>query len=135
MILGFEMREGDWPNWRRVLSGKKLGDHGRFLCMHNVLKAHAKIYHIYDSEFRKQQNGQIGIVVPCEGDFAKNPNDLAAEDVMFQFTCGWMTHPIFSKTGDYPEIMKTRIAENSKLKGFPRSLLPEFSSEWVQYIK
>lgn len=118
-----------------MLSAKNLNDYGKFLCMHNALKTHAKIYHIYDTEFREQQNGQIGIVVPCAGVFAKNANDTAAVDVSFQFFCGWIAHPIFSETGDYPEIMKTRIAENSKLDGLPRSLLPEFSPEWVQYIK
>jgi len=103
--------------------------------MHNILKAHAKIYHIYDTEFRKEQKGQISLVPSCLGTFPKNSLDTAAADVFFQFTCGWIAHPIFSKTGDYPEIMKNHIAENSKLDGFPRSILPEFSPEWVQYIK
>ncbi|EZA56631.1 Myrosinase [Ooceraea biroi] len=119
----------------RKAPGKNLGDPGRYLCMHNMLKTHARIYHIYDTEFREQQNGQIGLPIPCFGTFPKNPNDTAAVDAVFQFACGWTAHPIFSETGDYPEIMKTHIAENSKLNGFPRSLLPEFSSEWVQYIK
>lgn len=105
------------------------------MCMHNILKAHAKIYHIYQEEFRKQQNGQIGIVISCSGALPKTPNDTAAVDTIFQFLCGWVARPIFSKTGDYPEIMKAHIAENSKLDGYPKSLLPEFSSEWVQYIK
>ncbi|KMQ94737.1 lactase-phlorizin hydrolase [Lasius niger] len=115
--------------------GKNLGSPGVFLCMHNVLKAHAKIYHIYDKEFRKYQEGTIGIVLPCSGALPKNPNDTAAVNMHFQFNCGWIAHAIFSKTGDYPEIMKTHVAENSKLAGFSKSLLPELSSEWVQYIK
>lgn len=118
-----------------MLLGKKLGSTGRYLCMHNILKAHAKIYHIYDTEFRKHQNGQIAIVFPCSGSLPKNPSETAAADVYFQFNCGWMAHPIFSKTGDYPAIMKKQIEENSKLEGFSRSILPKFSSEWVQYIK
>ncbi|CAL1683630.1 unnamed protein product [Lasius platythorax] len=115
--------------------GKNLGSPGVFLCMHNVLKAHAKIYHIYDKEFRKYQEGTIGIVLPCSGALPKNPNDTAAVNMHFQFNCGWIAHAIFSKTGDYPEIMKTHVADNSKLAGFSKSLLPELSSEWVQYIK
>ncbi|XP_029669522.1 myrosinase 1-like [Formica exsecta] len=115
--------------------GKNLGDPAAFLCMHNILKAHAKIYHIYDKEFRKHRNGTIGIILPCSGALPKYPNDTAAVDGYFQFHCGWLAHAIFSKTGDYPEIMKNHVAENSKLAGFPRSLLPELSSEWVQYIK
>ncbi|XP_011867620.1 PREDICTED: myrosinase 1-like [Vollenhovia emeryi] len=115
--------------------GKKLGSPGKYLCVHNILKAHAKIYHIYDTEFREQQKGQIGIVSHCFGALPKNLADTAAVDTFFQFDCGWMAHPIFSTTGDYPAVMKTRIAENSKLDGFSRSILPEFSPEWVQYIK
>jgi len=118
-----------------MILGKKLGYPGKYLCMHNILKAHAKIYHIYDTEFRKEQKGQIALVSSCLGMFPKNSLDTAAVDVFFQFTCGWVNHAIFSKTGDYPEIMKNHIAENSKLEGFPRSILPEFSPEWVQYIK
>ncbi|XP_011694145.1 PREDICTED: myrosinase 1 [Wasmannia auropunctata] len=115
--------------------GKKLGYPGKYLCMHNILKAHAKIYHIYDTEFREQQKGQIGIVSSCSGALPKNSSDTEAADILFQFTCGWVAHPIFSKTGDYPAVMKHHIAENSKLDGFPRSILPEFSPKWVQYIK
>lgn len=103
--------------------------------MHNVIKAHARIYHIYDKEFREDQNGKIGIAIPCTGGLPKNINDTSAANLHFQFTCAWVAHAIFSKTGDYPEIMKNHVTENSKLAGFPRSLLPEFSQEWVQYIK
>ncbi|XP_025264883.1 myrosinase 1 isoform X1 [Camponotus floridanus] len=118
-----------------IAPGKNLGSPATFLCMHNILKAHAKIYHIYDEEFRKDQNGKIGLVIPCSGSLPKNLNDTSAVDMQFQFNCAWTAHAIFSKTGDYPEIMKNHVAENSKLAGFPRSLLPTFSPEWVQYIK
>lgn len=30
---------------------------GEYICSHNMLKAHAKAYHIYDKEFRAQQKG------------------------------------------------------------------------------
>ncbi|XP_011881185.1 PREDICTED: myrosinase 1-like, partial [Vollenhovia emeryi] len=115
--------------------GKKLGYLGKYLCMHNMLKAHAKIYHIYDTEFREQQKGHISIVLLCAGVFPKNLCDIAAVDTYYQFDCGWGAHPIYSTTGDYPAVMKTRIAESSKLDGFSKSILPEFSPEWVQYIK
>lgn len=118
-----------------MLLGKKLDFSVRYLCMHNILKAHAKIYHIYDTEFRKQQKGQIGLVTSCSGAIPKNSTDTEAVDLFFQFDCGWIVNPIFSKTGDYPAIVKNHIAENSELNGFPRSILPVFSPEWVQYIK
>lgn len=118
-----------------MLSAKNLGPIGKYLCLHNTLKAHARIYHIYDEEFRKEQNGIIGVVEPCLGLFPKTPNDTAAVDTFFQFECGLMSNPIFSKTGDYSQIVKDHIAENSKLEGYPRSILPKFSPEWVKYIK
>lgn len=103
--------------------------------MHNILKAHAAIYHIYDVEFRKQQNGEIGIAIPCLGLYPKTVNDTSAVDTYFHFNCGWTANPIFSKTGDYPAIVKARVAENSRLEGYPRSILPQLSPDWMHYIK
>ncbi|XP_046486759.1 myrosinase 1-like [Neodiprion pinetum] len=115
--------------------GKQLAPTGGYMCGHNVLKAHARAYHIYDREFRKSQNGKIGIVIPCGGQIAKNPGDNASVETSFQFGCGWMAHPIFSKTGDYPEVMKRNIDRNSKNEGYPRSRLPKFSPNWIKYIR
>lgn len=30
---------------------------GEYLCTHNVLKAHARVYHVYDAEYRPTQEG------------------------------------------------------------------------------
>lgn len=30
---------------------------GNYLCMHNLLKAHARAYHVYDNEYRSVQAG------------------------------------------------------------------------------
>lgn len=32
---------------------------GDYIAGHNILKAHARAYHVYDKEFRYQQNGRI----------------------------------------------------------------------------
>lgn len=119
----------------KMLSAKKLGGPGQFICMHNILKAHAKIYHMYNREFRQRQNGQIGLTIACSGAFPKTVNDTAAVDAYFKFDCGWVANPIFSRTGDYPEIVKSHVACNSKLAGFSKSFLPKFSPKWVQQIK
>lgn len=34
-----------------------------YLCAKNVLLAHAKVYHLYDEEYRKLQKGTIGIAI------------------------------------------------------------------------
>ena len=36
---------------------------------HNVLKAHAAVYHLYDDEYRQQQNGIQYIIYIINGDF------------------------------------------------------------------
>ena len=108
---------------------------GKYLCVHNMVKAHALAYHIYNTEFRSLQNGQIGIVINSHQYYSKNKNDITSPDLAFEFESGWTAHPIFSKTGDYPEIMKKLIAERSKLQGLNESRLPTFSEEWIKLIK
>lgn len=34
-----------------------------YMCGHNVLKAHAEVYHLYDKVYRKKQNGRIGALL------------------------------------------------------------------------
>ena len=115
--------------------GLDIGRYAEYLCTHNIVKAHARAYHIYNDEFRDKQKGEIGIVLDCYQHYPKHKNDTISGDYAFQFQCGRYTHPIFSKTGDYPEIVKKRIAENSKYEGLKRSRLPAFSKEWINYIK
>lgn len=115
--------------------GINLHLYAEYICMHNVLKAHAKVYHMYDEEFRPTQKGKIGIVNPCQYYFSKEENDTQTRDVAFQYSCGWVSHPIFSKKGDYPQVMRERIDENSKLQGWPSSRLPKFTPDEIKYIR
>lgn len=48
---------------------------------------------------------------------------------------GWFAHPIFSKSGDYPPIMRKRVDEISKRQNFRRSRLPSFTPEEVAMIR
>ncbi|KAJ8667086.1 hypothetical protein QAD02_008748 [Eretmocerus hayati] len=115
--------------------GLNLSGWGPYVCVHNMLKAHAVAYHIYKNEFKSILNGQIGIVIPCFHYYSKNPKDTESNEIAFDFQCGWTANPIFSKTGDYPERMKKIIEKRSKLEGRKKSKLPVLSEKWIQYIR
>ncbi|KAJ8890515.1 hypothetical protein PR048_010024, partial [Dryococelus australis] len=169
---------------------------GEYVVGHNIIKAHARAYHMYEKEFRSEQKGKISIVLNFG--FAvpqtNSTEDLEAADRFMQFesvavsrkpdmfrnlcviwyhetwspitvqrnihttygkmppcvkrikswydkfgkntgSLGWFAHPIYSKEGDYPAVMKERIANLSKAEGLHKSRLPEFSKYWVNYIR
>ncbi|XP_045496995.1 myrosinase 1-like isoform X1 [Colias croceus] len=117
------------------------GAHGSgfedYLCGHNVLRAHGKVYRMYQQEFAETQKGHVGITL----DFAwqepatTSDEDQHAAEVVRQFFLGWFAHPIFSETGDYPPIMRKRIDYISKRQNFPRSRLPTFTSDEIRMIR
>ncbi|XP_015120600.1 myrosinase 1 [Diachasma alloeum] len=107
----------------------------RYRCVHNQLKAHARAYHIYNEEFRSTQGGQVGLVVHSTNYVPVVAGDVESSKIAFDFDTGWIMHPIFSMEGGYPEVMKQRIAENSRAEGLSSSRLPEFSPEWTDYIR
>lgn len=48
---------------------------------------------------------------------------------------GWFANPIFHEDGDYPEVMKKFVAVKSSREGFPRSRLPVFTQDEIDYIR
>lgn len=67
-------------------------------------------------------------------------NDDAQADIYglrrgLEWYNGWLTHPIFSKSGDYSKLMRNRIDFKSLFQGFSRSRLPYFTNKEVQLIK
>jgi lactase-phlorizin hydrolase len=53
----------------------------------------------------------------------------------FAFQLGFYAHPIFSAEGDYPAIVKERVARKSKQEGYIRSRLPAFTQEEIKHIR
>lgn len=108
---------------------------GEYICAENMLKAHARVYRMYQKEFKDIYNGSLGINAHSRNFFPKHENDSESVEIAFQFSIGWLLHPIFSEKGDYPDIMKKLIAIKSQEQGYPRSRLPELGANWVDYIR
>ncbi|CAG9566621.1 unnamed protein product [Danaus chrysippus] len=105
------------------------------MCAKNLLVAHANVYHLYNNEFRKVQGGQLGITISSAWYEPESEKDVKAAEDVIQFEMGIYANPIFSESGDFPSVVKERIAAKSKEQGFPRSRLPQFTPEEIDLIK
>lgn len=111
---------------------------GTYLCGHHVLLAHARAYRLYGAEFRSRQNGRIGIALGTEHTWPRNPSnaaDVRAADRVYQFGLGWFAHPLFSAAGDYPAVMRERVAAVSGREGHTVSRLPAFTADEVVSLR
>uniref|UniRef100_A0A1B0DHF5 Uncharacterized protein n=1 Tax=Phlebotomus papatasi TaxID=29031 RepID=A0A1B0DHF5_PHLPP len=108
-----------------------------YICTHNLLKAHAEAVHLYRDSFQPTQNGKIGITMDSRWNEPKtdSDDDKEASEMAMQFYLGWFAHPIFSATGNYPQVMIDRVDALSMQQGFPRSRLPKFTPEEIERIK
>ncbi|XP_006880794.1 PREDICTED: lactase-phlorizin hydrolase [Elephantulus edwardii] len=100
-----------------------------YIAGHNVIKAHAEAWHLYNDVYRAKQGGIISITINSDWAEPRNPSnqeDVEAARRYVQFMGGWFAHPIF-KNGDYSEVMKTRIHDRSLAAGLNKSRLPEFT--------
>ncbi|XP_072400082.1 myrosinase 1-like [Diabrotica undecimpunctata] len=106
-----------------------------YTCAHNLLRAHARAWHVYDKEFRPTQKGNISIVLDTAAyvPASDSEEDKIAADTKFHFELGWYANPVHF--GDYPDIMKTRVAERSRGEGRNQSRLPEFTEEEKSLLK
>lgn len=58
-----------------------------YQCVHNILKAHGKTYRLYESDFKTQQRGYVGITLDTYWyePASDNLNDTAAAERALQF--------------------------------------------------
>ncbi|KAM3964802.1 myrosinase 1-like [Aphomia sociella] len=108
---------------------------GEYMCTKNLLLAHAEVYHIYNKEFKPTQGGLMGITLSAQWYEPESIKHVKAAEEANQFDWGLYANPIFSKKGDYPAVMKRKIAVKSKEQGFPRSRLIEFTPQEVDYVR
>ncbi|XP_025089742.1 lactase-phlorizin hydrolase-like isoform X2 [Pomacea canaliculata] len=106
-----------------------------YIAAHNIIRAHSKAYKKYTSAYKATQGGQVGITlnmpawsVPADPSY---PDDVMAQDRDLQFNFGWFANPIFG-TGDYPDVMKTIVAEKSRALSLPDSRLPQFTAAEIR---
>ncbi|XP_072253764.1 lactase/phlorizin hydrolase-like [Leuresthes tenuis] len=107
-----------------------------YIVGHNLIKAHAEAWHLYNDKYRSEQKGKISITINSDWSEPRNPHkqeDVDAARRVVQFYIGWFAHPIFN--GDYSDVMKTIIQERSFAAGLPKSRLPEFTPEEIKRIK
>ncbi|XP_026756863.2 myrosinase 1-like [Galleria mellonella] len=106
-----------------------------YMCAKHLLLAHAKTYHMYDQKYRPKYGGNIFITLSAMWYEPANENEIEAASDANQFQWALYAHPIFSRVGDYPPVIKEKIAAKSAEQGFTRSRLPEFTPEEVEYIQ
>ncbi|XP_045494367.1 myrosinase 1-like [Colias croceus] len=106
-----------------------------YICTKNLLLAHATAYHMYDREYRSKYKGVVFITCSASWYEPESQDHYGAAWESNQFTWAQHLHPIFSHTGDYPRIMKEKIAAKSKEQGFFRSRLIEFTPEEIKFVK
>ncbi|XP_070575582.1 cytosolic beta-glucosidase-like [Ptychodera flava] len=131
--------------WVVAQNGYEYGEHApgntgagveAYVVSHNLIRSHARAWHVYDDDFRAEQNGVVGITFNSDWFEPENRSDpihLEASERMMQFMLGWYAHPIF--LGDYPDVMKSRIADLSEQQNLPDSRLPLFTNDEVEYVK
>ncbi|KAG8510332.1 Cytosolic beta-glucosidase [Galemys pyrenaicus] len=110
---------------------------GGYLAAHNMIKAHARSWHSYNSLFRKEQKGMVSISFFSGWPEPADPNSLSDQEAAkraLAFQLDFFAKPIFGD-GDYPEVVKSQIASVSKKQGYLSSRLPEFTEEEKRMIK
>nr|KAG5708131.1 hypothetical protein BaRGS_002867 [Batillaria attramentaria] len=93
---------------------------------HVMLKAHARVYRMYQKEFRDHQQGHVGVelrpdwVAPMD---ERDPGDATAVDTALDFTFGLFSDPVFH--GDYSDTAKQRVG----------AALPNFTDAEKEMLK
>ncbi|CAD6997404.1 unnamed protein product [Ceratitis capitata] len=105
-----------------------------YLCMDNTLRAHAAAYRSYKAKYFKRQGGKIGITISSRFYYTQRGDKHTIERAM-QYSLGWLANPIYSKSGNYPQLVLDDIGNNSLREGLAWSRLPPFSEFWTKIIR
>lgn len=103
---------------------------------HNLMIAHAQVWHLYDRQYRPVQHGAVSLSLHCDWAEPANPfvdSHWKAAERFLQFEIAWFADPLF-KTGDYPSVMKEYIASKNQ-RGLSSSVLPRFTAKESRLVK
>ncbi|NXG74824.1 KLOTB protein, partial [Baryphthengus martii] len=93
---------------------------------HNLIKAHARVWHNYKKHFQPHQKGMMSIVLGSHWIEPNKPEDaldISKCQQSMERVLGWFAKPIHGD-GDYPEELKNEF-----------SFLPRFTEDEKNYIK
>ncbi|XP_029029155.1 klotho [Betta splendens] len=93
---------------------------------HNLLKAHAAVWHLYDRNYRPRQRGRLSMALASHW---IRPSRTRLESLRecqcsLDHVLGWFARPLFTD-GDYPPCMKARLG----------SRLPAFTPEESRRVR
>lgn len=108
---------------------------GEYWCGHHVLQSHAKAYNLYQTKYKSTQQGQVGICLYSAYFYPDQNTNWTLADQALNHMLGWFANPIFSSTGNYPQIMIDNIKRNSDNEGRGVSRLPEFTQDEISSLK
>ncbi|XP_041978275.1 myrosinase 1-like [Aricia agestis] len=108
---------------------------GSYMCIKNLLVAHARAWRIYDEEFKPKYHGRVAI---CNHHLWFEPADSSMQketELARQLLVGLYAHPIYSKTGGWPPTVEQLVANKSLSEGYRKSRLPAFTPQEIELIK
>ncbi|KAM9499613.1 klotho isoform 1-T1 [Salvelinus alpinus] len=78
---------------------------------HNLIKAHAAAWHLYDRHYRRQQQGKVSMALASHWikPSRTRRESLQACQWSLDFVLGWFARPLFID-GDYPPSMKHNLS-------------------------
>ncbi|XP_074039721.1 myrosinase 1 isoform X2 [Leptinotarsa decemlineata] len=106
-----------------------------YICGHNFLKIHSAIWNIYQTKYKKSQQGRLGIALSLQSylPMTDSEDDKKAVERALVSAFRWFCDPIVF--GDHPEMMVERIDRYSREQGFAESRLPKFTEEEKRQLK
>ncbi|XP_048484016.1 myrosinase 1 [Plutella xylostella] len=102
---------------------------GKYMCIKNIMMAHAKAYRVYEREFKHLFNGKLSLANHYVWYEGETDSDGIAAELTRQFQYGLYLHAVYSKEGGWPPAVEQHIAENSRREGYNSSRLPGFTQE------